>query len=86
MEKARCCGIACTATSLCRRSVAIASVGALVLVSGCSSPQAYGVGQAWQRNECYKINDAQERSRCLARASTSYEEYKRQTESAKSGK
>jgi hypothetical protein len=86
MEEARGCGIAWTATSLCRLSATIASVGALVLASGCSSPQAYGAGQAWQRNECYKINDAQERSRCLASASTSYEEYKRQTEAAKSGK
>ena len=46
----------------------------------CSSQQAYGVGQAWQRSECFKINDPQERSRCLASASTSYDDYKRQAE------
>ncbi len=50
-------------------------------LQACSSQQAYGVGQAWQRNECLKISDAQERSRCLASASTSYEDYKRQTQS-----
>lgn len=49
-------------------------------LQACSSQQAYGVGQAWQRNECYKISDPQERSRCLASASTSYDDYKRQAE------
>jgi hypothetical protein len=46
--------------------------------------QAYGAGQAWQKQECNKIVDAQERSRCMARSSPSYEDYKRQTEAAKS--
>jgi hypothetical protein len=55
-------------------------------VQGCSSQQAYGAGQAWQRQECNKINDTQERSRCMASASTSYQDYKRQAEAAKSGK
>lgn len=54
--------------------------------AGCSSQQAYGVGQTWQRNECYKINDAQERSRCMSSASTSYDEYKRQSDAAKGTK
>jgi hypothetical protein len=54
--------------------------------SACSSQQFYGVGQTWQRNECYKINDAQERSRCMSSASTSYEDYKRQSDAAKGTK
>lgn len=53
------------------------------LIVGCSSQQAYGAGQAWQRNECYKIDDGAERSRCLASASTSYEAYQRQAAAAK---
>jgi len=53
---------------------------------GCTSQQLYGTGQAWQRNECQKIPDAQERSRCLSNASTSYEDYKRQSEAARNGK
>jgi len=53
--------------------------------TGCSSQQTYGAGQAWQRNECYKINEAQERSRCLASTSTSYEAYKREAEAGKKG-
>ncbi|MDE2372290.1 MAG: hypothetical protein KGN16_25195 [Burkholderiales bacterium] len=65
--------------------LAAALVSAISLF-GCSSQQAYGAGQAWQRLECNKIMDAQERSRCMASASTSYEEYKRQAEAAKAGK
>ncbi len=46
---------------------------------GCSSQQIYGAGQAWQRHECAKINDAEQRRRCMESASTSYDQYKRET-------
>jgi hypothetical protein len=59
--------------------LAAALVSAL---GGCSTEQLYGVGQAWQRNECFKIADQQERSRCLSSASTSYEQYKRESKAA----
>ena len=59
---------------------------AALALAGCSCPAAYNVGQAWQRNECYKINDAQERSRCLASTHTSYEDYQREAEAAKNSK
>jgi hypothetical protein len=52
------------------------------MLTACSWQQLYGVGQAWQRNECFKINDQQERSRCLSSSSTSYERYKREAEAA----
>ena len=51
-------------------------------LTACSSQQLYGAGQAWQRNECFKIADQQERSRCLASSSTSYEQYKREAKAA----
>jgi hypothetical protein len=51
--------------------------------TACSSPQAYGTGQAWQRNECNKIIDAQERQRCMANANVSYETYQRQQDELK---
>jgi hypothetical protein len=53
---------------------------------GCSSKQLYNAGQAWQRNHCSKITDAQERNRCMENTNTSYEAYKRQTEEVKSAK
>jgi len=52
----------------------------------CSSQQIYNAGQAWQKNECSRINDAQERSRCMSSTSTSYEDYVRQQQAAQSSK
>ncbi len=56
---------------------------ASLLLVGCSSQQLYGAGQQWQRTECNKINDRDERTRCEQSATTSYESYKTQTEAAK---
>jgi hypothetical protein len=61
---------------------ALASLTLALTLSACSSQQLYGVGQAWQRNECFKITDQQERSRCLSSSSTSYEQYKREARAA----
>jgi len=63
----------------CLAKCVVVAVGTLHLMA-CSTQQAYGAAQAWQRNECFKINDAQERSRCLASTSTTYEDYKRQSD------
>jgi len=69
------------------RNCPLLAVLCVVLNFGaCSTEQAYGVGQAWQRNECFKINDAQERGRCLASTGASYEDYKRQSEAVKGTK
>lgn len=57
--------------------LAVLAVNAL---GACSSQQMYGAGQAWQRNECFKINDQQERDRCLASAAISYEQYKHEVQ------
>ena len=72
-----------------RHAIGCAAAAATLAVTtliGCSPQQAYGAGQAWQREECSKLLDAQDRERCIANASTSYEEYKRQVESAKGTK
>lgn len=63
--------------------MAVVCLSCIATLQGCSSQQIYGAGQAWQRQECNKIADAQERGRCMASASSSYEEYKRQAEAAK---
>jgi hypothetical protein len=55
-------------------------LAALVCLTGCSTQQAYYATQAWQQQECNKLPDANERSQCLSRANTSYEQYKRQTQ------
>jgi hypothetical protein len=66
--------------------VSVAFLFSLAGLAACSSQQTYGSGQAWQRNECNKINDPQERSRCLAGANTSYEDYRRQQEALQESK
>ncbi len=59
--------------------LAIAVTAAVVTVTGCTAQQLYSTGQSWQRNECSKIMDQQERARCLSSTSTSYEVYQKQS-------
>jgi hypothetical protein len=62
----------------------VAIVGVVVAAAaGCSTRVAYDSVQNHQRLECQKIQDLSARNKCLADASTPYEVYKRQTESAK---
>lgn len=65
----------------------VSIVGVVVaMAAGCSTKVAYDAVQNRQRLECQKIQDPSARSKCLADASTSYEDYKRQSESAKAAK
>ena len=52
-------------------------------LAGCSSKQLYATGQQWQRSECRKIDDREERRRCEQSADRSYESYQAQTADAK---
>jgi hypothetical protein len=49
-----------------------------VAAGGCSSQQLYGAGQAWQKTECQRLPDADQRARCLKSSATSFDEYQRQ--------
>ncbi len=55
-------------------------------LQGCSARQLYDTGQAWQRNGCDKIPDAQEHRRCRASTGMSYDEYRRRTEAAENAR
>jgi hypothetical protein len=59
--------------------ILMASVAALS-VPACTAEQVYGSGQAWQQNQCGKIVDKAEFDRCMSKANTTYDSYKRQTE------
>jgi hypothetical protein len=50
-------------------------------ISACTSDQRYGAVQAWQRQNCQKIQDAGERRRCLQQADTDRDRYEQQRES-----
>jgi len=54
-----------------------------VAAHGCTSQQLYGSGQAWQKQECSKVMDAQQRARCMDSAARSYEEYRREATTAR---
>jgi hypothetical protein len=41
------------------------------------------LGQGWQRQECMKIIDSEDRSRCVAATHRSYDNFKRDAEAAK---
>jgi hypothetical protein len=56
---------------------------ACCLLAACTSRQLYDSAQGWQRNECNRLVDLQDRKRCLESSATSYDEYKRQTEPAR---
>lgn len=55
----------------------------LVLVAGCSSQEMYRAGQGWQKQECQRLQDRDERRRCEQSAATSYERYRAESEAAK---
>ena len=71
---------------LARLAVALLGMPVFALAGGCSSSQIYASGQNWQRLECQKIQDPADRNKCLSDASTSYEDYKRQSEAARSSR
>ncbi len=64
-----------------QRLISIAMLSAILTItqSGCSTQQLYSTGQAWQRNQCHTLLDQQERERCIANASASYETYRKQS-------
>ena len=63
----------------CSKSMVLA-VAIVVLATGCSTETMYRSTQAWQRNECQKLQDKAERDRCLANSNSSYDQYRKQTE------
>ncbi len=60
------------------------SLVAVLALAGCSAPQLYGGGQAWQKTECQRLQDAAERNRCMASTNRSYDDYKREQDTARS--
>ena len=56
---------------------------AAVALIGCSSQQLYATGQGWQKQECQKILEREQRMRCEQGAATSYERYQAEATAAK---
>ena len=61
----------------------LCAVSVLVLLTACGVRQGYASAQSWQRNQCSKIVDAQERIRCMRETDTSYDQYKKDADAIK---
>jgi len=60
-----------------------ACLSIFLFCSGCSSQQLYTIGQSWQRNNCNRLVDEHERTRCAANADVPYAIFKRETDESK---
>lgn len=52
-------------------------------LGGCSSQQLYATGQGWQKQECQKLLEREQRMRCEQSAATSFERYQAEAAAAK---
>lgn len=58
---------------------------ACLLLPACTSEQIYAAGRHWQRQECARLPDPQQRDRCHQDAGQPYETYKRDADTARGG-
>jgi hypothetical protein len=66
--------------------VIVIAITNLTLLSACSTDQFWNIGQGWQRDHCMKLQDQQDRSRCLADMTRSRDDYERQAEGLRRAK
>jgi hypothetical protein len=59
---------------------------AAAALPACSTRAVYQTVQGWQQQECRKLPDAAERQRCLNSTAASYDDYRRQRETAQGPK
>jgi hypothetical protein len=57
---------------------------AAIFALGCSQAELYRTGQGWQQQECRKLKDPAERSRCEKSSAMSYEQYRAEVDAARS--
>ena len=60
----------------------LAACIACATMGACSQQQLYATGQQWQRNQCQKIDDRAERSRCEDGVALSFQQYQAQRQDA----
>jgi positive regulator of sigma E activity len=53
----------------------LAACTACTALTACSTQQLYTIGQQWQRNQCQKIDDRAQRTRCEDSVALSFDEY-----------
>jgi outer membrane biogenesis lipoprotein LolB len=50
----------------------------VLLLTACSSQQLYTTGQQYQRNQCQQLPNQVDRERCLDKAGSTYNDYRRE--------
>lgn len=50
----------------------------VLLLTACSTEQAYYVGQQWQGSQCSQLVDRQDYDACMRRNSGSYDSYRKE--------
>jgi positive regulator of sigma E activity len=60
----------------------LAACTACTALTACSTQQLYAIGQQWQRNQCQKIDDRAQRTRCEDSVALSFDEYQVQRQDA----
>ena len=64
-------------------SITLISLTGALLLTACTSQEMWRAGQQWQKQECARLKDLDERKRCERSAAISYEQYRAETEAAK---
>jgi hypothetical protein len=57
---------------------------AIAVLAACSSRDLYRTGQGWQAEQCRRLQDPAERSRCEKSTARSYDDYRAETDKARS--
>jgi hypothetical protein len=68
-----------------RRLIYRRTLGACIAcaaLGSCSMQQLYATGQQWQRNQCQKIDDRAQRTRCEDGVAQSFDDYQAQRQNA----
>jgi hypothetical protein len=60
------------------------ALAASLVFTACTSQELYSTGQQWQKQECGKLQDRDERTRCEKSRALSYDRYKAQADAARS--
>ena len=58
-------------------------LAAICLLTGCTSQELWRTGQQWQKQECARLKDLEERKRCERSAATSFEQYQAESAAAR---
>jgi hypothetical protein len=63
---------------LTRSRIRLLIATSMLLLAACSGKQIYESAAGWRQNECQKVLESAERTRCMEAASKDYDSYSRE--------